>query len=85
MLIKMPLTIPDDILNSTGLDENAARLEIACRLFDAERLSLWNAAKWVGMTRVQFESELLNRGIAIYRPSVDDLAGDLDAMKQIGV
>lgn len=80
----MPLTIPDDILNSTGLDENEARVEIACRLFDAERLSLWDAAKWVGMTRVQFEGELLSRRIALYRPSVDDLAGELEAMKQIG-
>lgn len=80
----MPLTIPDDILTSAGLNEIEARVEIACRLFEAERLSLWDAAKWVGMTRVEFEGELLKRRIPLYRPTVEDLSGDLEAMKQIG-
>lgn len=81
----MPLTIPDDILNSAGLNEVDARVEIACRLFEAERLTLWAAAKWVGMSRVQFESELLKRRIPLCRLTPEDLTDDLEAMKQIGV
>ncbi len=79
----MPLTIPDDILSSAGLNEIEARIEIACRLFESQRLTLWNASKWLNMTRVQFEAELLKRHIPLCSPTSEDLSADLEAMKQI--
>ena len=81
----MPLTIPDDVLQSAGLTEAEARVEIACRLFDAEKLALWPAAKLAGMTRAAFEEELRERKIAIYRPTVEDLRKELAAMKKLGI
>ena len=42
----MPLTIPDSVLEQAGLSEDQARMEIACRLFEMRRLSLWRAAQW---------------------------------------
>ena len=39
----MPLTIPDSLLEQAKLTEQDAKIEIACRLFQAHRLSLWQA------------------------------------------
>lgn len=80
----MSLTIPDEVLRQAGLDEREALIEFACRLFDAEKLELWPAAKLAGLSRVEMEDELTRRRIAIYRPTLDDLAEDLDAIAQLG-
>jgi predicted HTH domain antitoxin len=73
----MPLTITDDELRELGMSERDARIEVACRLFDAGKLQLWPAAKFAGLARVEMEAELGRRNIPIYRPSVDDLKQDL--------
>ena len=80
----MPLTIPDDLLRQAGLTEREALVEFACRLFDAGRLTLWSAAKGAGLTRTEFEGELLRRKIPIYRPGLDDLADDLRTLDRLG-
>jgi len=79
----MPLTISDEVLQSAGLTEDEARVEIACRLFDAEKLALWPAAQFAGMTRVEFEEELRRRKIPIYRPTIEDLHADLAAFERL--
>lgn len=79
----MPLTISDEVLQSAGLTEAEARVEIACRLFDAEKLALWPAAQLAGMTRVEFEDELRQRKIPIYRPTIEDLQADLTAFERL--
>ena len=81
----MPLVIPDDILATAGLSEAEARVEVACRLFDAGKLPLWDAAQWAGLSRVEFEGQLLERGIAIYRPTSEDLRNELEAMDRLGI
>jgi predicted HTH domain antitoxin len=80
----MPLVISDAELQAMQLDEPHARIEIACRLFDAERLSLPAAAKFAQLSRIAMEGELRQRGIAIYRPTVEDLHDDLDVLRDIG-
>jgi predicted HTH domain antitoxin len=42
-----PLTIPDEVLRELHLDEREARIEFACRLFDAGKLPLIPAARLV--------------------------------------
>ena len=81
----MPLTIPDSVLEQAGLTEQDAKLEIACRLFQAHRLSLWQAARWAGLARVEMEAELLRRGIAIYEVTEEQLNAELAAMDQLGI
>jgi predicted HTH domain antitoxin len=81
----MPVTIPDDVLKEAGLTEREALLEFACRLFDLGSLSLWSAAKWVGLSRVEFEEELRRCGIAVYKPEPGDLADDLNALDRLGI
>lgn len=73
----MTLTIPDGTLQSAGMTEREMQIEIACRLFDAEKLHLWPAAQLAGMSRGEFEEELALRNIAIYRPTVEDWKLDM--------
>jgi predicted HTH domain antitoxin len=81
----MPLTISDETLKQMGLSEREAQIEVACRLFDAGKLSLPAAGKLAGLERPEFERELLQRGIPAYRPSVKDLEDDLAALKRLGI
>jgi predicted HTH domain antitoxin len=80
----MPVVIPDETLEAAGLTEREAVVEIACHLFDAGKLALWPAAKLAGMSRGEFEAELGRRKIAVYRPTVEDFANDLAALKRLG-
>ena len=81
----MSVVIPDETLQQTGLTEREALVEIACHLFDTGRFALWPAAKLVGMSRVEFEGELARRKIAIYRPTVEDLAEEMAALRRLGI
>lgn len=74
------LTLSDDVLKATGMNEREALLEIARRLFRAEKLSLWAAAKMAGLSRTEFEQELLKRRIPLYRPTPEDLRTDLETL-----
>jgi len=63
----LPVIISDEALRQTGLSDEEALVEIACCLFDAEKLHLWPAAKLAGLSRGEFESELASRGIDVHR------------------
>ena len=79
----MPLTISDEVLQRMGMSAEEARVEIACRLFDAGKLALWPGAQMAQMTRIQFEDELSRRKIPIYRPTVEDLEAEIKAWDQL--
>ena len=81
----MPLTITDEQLRTLGLSEREAAVEFACRLFDAGRLTFHQAMRLASLDRVDFEAALRGRGIAIYRPTVEDLQREVDALKRSGV
>jgi len=76
----MTLQIPDDILKAANLDERGMLVELACRLFDTDRLSLSQAARLAGMERGEFEETLHDRGIAIYRYDEDEFRRELAAI-----
>jgi predicted HTH domain antitoxin len=80
----MPLVITDEQLEALKMDEANARVEIACRLFDGERLSLPAAARFAGLGRSAMEGELRRRRIALYRPTVEDVRRDLDVLRNLG-
>lgn len=77
----MPLTISDDLLVDAGMCATDARVEIACRLFEAGKLNLPQTSRWTGLSRVEVEHQLLQRGIPLYRPTVKDLDSDLAAFE----
>jgi len=66
------------------LPEDDARLELACRFFDANRLTLHQAANWAGLDRLGMEAALVQRGLPIYRYTEEDLQGDLETIKHFG-
>ena len=52
------LVVPDDVLREAGLSETEAVVELACRLFEAGKLTLWPAARLAGLDRVAMEEAL---------------------------
>lgn len=79
----MTFTIPDDILAQAGLTNRDAMVEFACLLFDTERLDKPTAARLAGLDRPQFEAELLRRGIAPWRPTLDEFEEDVRALEKL--
>jgi predicted HTH domain antitoxin len=63
----MSLKIPDHLLVEAGLSEREARLEIACRLYDAGKLTMPQATRWAEISRVEFEAALLDRNLPLVR------------------
>src|SRR5437588_13041167 len=78
----MPVVIPDEVLQEAGMTERERRIELACRLFDLEKLHLWPAAKLAGLTRSEMEWELMKRQIPVYRPTVEDVINDVETLKR---
>jgi predicted HTH domain antitoxin len=81
----MPLTLSDDVLKQAGLTAEEARVEIACRLFDAGKLDLWPAAQFAELSRTQFEGELMKRKIPIYRLTLEELIVEQKALDELGI
>ena len=81
--LAMPLTIPDDLLAEAGLSERDARIEIACRLYDACKLPMPAAIRWAGLSRTEFEQELLRRKLPLCRPTSADLKQDLETLQRL--
>jgi predicted HTH domain antitoxin len=63
----MSIVIPNELLTEAGLSEREALVEIACRLYDAGKLTMPQATRWAGVTRVELESALLDRGLPLVR------------------
>jgi predicted HTH domain antitoxin len=61
------VTIPDRLRLEAGLSEADAKLEIACRLYDAGKLTMPQATRWAEVGRVQFETALLERQLPLIR------------------
>lgn len=79
----MCLLIPDDILKAAGLTEREALVELACRLFDADKLDFNTAARLAGLERVEMERELLARNLPIVHYTEDDVRQDTDAIAHL--
>ncbi len=77
------LQVPDDLLREAGLNEAEAVVELACRLFETGKLTLWPAARLAGLDRVAMEDVLAERSIPIYRPTLDDLAQDISTLERV--
>ena len=80
----MPLVIPDDMLKAAGMSEREARIEIACRWFDAGKLPIGHAARLAGLSELEFEKQLEARGLPRYRYTDEMVERDVDALKKLG-
>lgn len=80
----MPLTISDEMLTAAGLSEQEARLEIACRLYDAGKLTMPEATRWAGVDRTTLESALLERNLPLIRVDARYWDQELEGMRRMG-
>ncbi len=80
----MPLTITDEMLSAAGLSEEEAKLEIACRLYHAKKLSMPEAIRWAGVTRTVFETALLERNLPLVQLDESYLNQELENMQKLG-
>ena len=79
----MPLNITDEELRAMRMDEAKARIEIACRLFDAGLMSFGHAAKLARITEAQLESEIATRDIPRYRYTQEMLRQDMESLNRM--
>jgi predicted HTH domain antitoxin len=80
----MPLLISDDVLRSAGLSEAEAKIEIACRLFDAGKLTIGHASRLADLPESDFEQALQARGLPRYRVTEQMLREDIETLKSLG-
>ena len=80
----MPLIISDEMLRAAGMNEAEAKMEIACRWFDAGTLSFGRAAAFAGVSEVEFEAQLERRGLPRYRYTEEMLEQDVQTLKKLG-
>jgi predicted HTH domain antitoxin len=66
------------------MSEREAKVEIACRLFDAGRLAIGHASRLAGLTEAAFEEELSLRGIPRFRYTEEMLEQDIETLKKLG-
>ena len=73
----MTINIPDDILERTGLTEREVLVELACRLFDMDKIAKGEALHLCGLGQTEFENELHRRGLARYHATLEDYESDV--------
>lgn len=80
---RMGLFIPDDIFKQAGLTERDALIELACRLFDSDRLDFNAAARMAGLSRADLENELRARNLPIIHYTEEDYQQDMGTTKHL--
>ena len=80
----MPLTITVDELATAGLSEEEARLEFACRLYDAGKLTMPEATRMSGVSRGEFEAALLDRNLPLIRVDESYWQQEVESMRRLG-
>jgi predicted HTH domain antitoxin len=78
----MPLTLPDEILESTKLTESELRAELALALFQQDRLTLGQAALVADLPQLDFQRLLANRQIPLHY-GIDEMERDLARAKRL--
>lgn len=73
------IEIPDDL----GVTEEQARLDFAVGLYSSRTVSLARAARLAGLSRLEFQRILAERGIPLPYDS-EDLDEDIATLKRLG-
>ena len=81
----MVLNIPDEVMKSAGLTEEEARIGFACWLYDADRISMFEASRMCGLSRDEFQAELMERGLPVFRYTVEEFRADMETLKRLGI
>jgi len=79
----MSVTIPDEVLRSAGMSADDFRREVAVLLFQQERMTLAQAARFTGMDRLRFQRLIADRGICVHY-DIADFEQDLETLRELG-
>ena len=79
----LTIDIPDEVVARENLSDATIRIELACRLFDAQKLSKAEACRLAGMDRMDFEEALIARGLPVLRYNAEMFAQDLAAVEKM--
>jgi predicted HTH domain antitoxin len=80
----MSLNVPDEVLRRAGKSESELLLEIAVLLFQKERLTLAQASRLAGSSRVEFQKLLASRRIPVHY-EIEDFKDDLKNLRDAGI
>ena len=78
----MPVTLPDELLQSTKLTEAELKAELALALFQQERLTLGQAALLAGLPQLDFQRVLASRRIPLHY-GLEAMEQDLQRAKRL--
>jgi predicted HTH domain antitoxin len=78
----MSLEIPDEILSATGMSASELMQEIAVLLFQKEKLSIGQATRLAGLSRLQFQHLLASRRIPLHY-DVAEFEADLETLREM--
>jgi predicted HTH domain antitoxin len=88
--VKLDVSVPEELLAILersrlwhGDRAEVVRVGLAIQLFLVEEISLGKAAELSGKRRGEFEQVLLELGIPLYRYDANDLAEDLETLRQM--
>jgi predicted HTH domain antitoxin len=79
----MAVLIPDEVLQQAGVTEERARIEAACRLYDADFLTLHQGMRLAGLSRADFWLALKERGLPMLHLG-DEMLEDVEGLKPLG-
>jgi predicted HTH domain antitoxin len=79
----MSVIIPEEVLVATRMTEAELRQEIAVLLFQKEKLTLAQAARLAGMSRLQFQHLLASRQIPLHY-DVAEFEEDMRTLEAMG-
>jgi predicted HTH domain antitoxin len=78
----MLLDIPNDFISLPAYTEQDFKIDVAVMLYQRKALTLARAARWVGMTHLQFQKALADRNVPI-NYSIEDLEVDMQTIKSM--
>lgn len=79
----MNVAIPDDLAASAGLTEADARADLAVALYQRERLTLAQAARFAGVDRITFHRLLAEHEVPL-NYDFSDFEQDVAVLRQLG-
>lgn len=78
----MLLELNDNVISSTGLNEDELRIELAARLYEDEKITVAQGGTMTGLGRIKFQQELGKRRIVCHY-DVPDLHADLETLNTL--
>jgi len=75
----MLVDVPSEFIGISGYTERDLKIDVAVLLYKRQVLTLARAARWIGMTRLEFQKTLVEHGFPI-NYSITDFETDLKTL-----